>query len=197
METTVVVGRIGRPHGVMGEVSVEPRTDEPDQRFAPDAVLAVLTPAGTAPHGAGRSTSLTVRSARKHQSRLLVSFAEVNDRDAAEALRGLILATTVDPDETPEDKDEYYDHQLIGLRVVTGTGKPVGHVTQVRHGAAQDLLVVHTDDGRDVMVPFVSQLVPTVDVPRGRIVVDDRPGLLDPVLDSGEGASSETGKDGA
>jgi 16S rRNA processing protein RimM len=179
----VVVGRIGRPHGIHGELSVELRTDEPERRFAVGATLGARTPHGTAPLGANRPAALTVRSTRWHQSRLLVRFEEVDDRTAAEGLRGLVLVTSVDAAEAPEDPEEFYDHQLVGLRVTTTEGEPVGEVTQVVHGAGQDLLVVQTADGGEVLVPFVSQLVPVVDVPGGRIEVADRPGLLTPLAD--------------
>jgi 16S rRNA processing protein RimM len=177
----VVVGRIGRAHGVKGEVSVEPRTDEPERRFADGAVLATRTPRGDEPHSAQRPASLTVRRTRWHQSRLLVTFEGVEDRTAAEALRGLSLAVRVDPAETPEDPEEYYDHQLVGLAVSTTDGDPVGEVADVMHGTGQDLLAVRTPDGREVLVPFVTALVPVVDVTGGRVEVADRPGLLSPL----------------
>jgi 16S rRNA processing protein RimM len=175
----VVVGRIGKPHGVKGEVSVELRTDEPDRRFAAGTLLRLQTPGGSTPHGPGRPTALTVRSTRWHQARLLVTFAELPDRTAAEAVRGLVLVTDVPADEHPEDPEEFYDHQLVGLAASTATGDPVGEVTEVLHGAAQDLLVIRTPAGGEVLVPFVSQLVPVVDVPAGRLEIADRPGLLD------------------
>jgi 16S rRNA processing protein RimM len=175
----VVVGRIGKPHGLHGEVSVEPRTDEPDRRFAAGAVLTTETPAGTPPHGPGRLTALTVKSTRWHQDRLLVGFEELPDRTAAEAVRGLVLLCPVDEDESPDDPEEFYDHQLLGAQVVTTDGTAVGELTGILHGA-QDLLQVRTTAGEEVLVPFVTALVPSVDVAAGRIVVDDRPGLLSP-----------------
>ena len=187
--TEVVVGRIGKAHGLKGEVSVEPRTDEPERRFADGAVLSTEIPRGGAPHGAGRPTSLTVKTTRWHQSRLLVTFAEVTGRNQAEAARGLLLLATIDEDDTPEDPDEFYDHQLVGLKVVTTEGGEVGELAEVLHSSAQDLLSVRAADGREVLVPFVSQLVPTVDVPGGRIVVEDRPGLLTPVAEDEEGGA--------
>jgi len=179
--TEVVVGRIGRPHGVKGEVSVEVRTDEPERRFAEGAVLRTQAPRGGAPHGTGRPATLTVASTRWHQSRLLVGFADVADRTAAESLRGLALATDVDVAEVPEDPEEFYDHQLVGLAVSTTDGAPVGEVAEVVHGTGQDLLALRTADGREVLVPFVSALVPVVDVSAGRLEVADRPGLLTPL----------------
>jgi len=183
--TEVVVGRVGRAHGIRGEVSVELRTDEPARRFADGAVLRTRTPDGEPAHGSGRPAVLTVSRTRWHQSRLLVNFAEVPDRTSAEALRGLTLATEVDVAESPEDPEEFYDHQLVGLAVLTTEGTPVGEVTDVAHGSGQDLLVVRAPDGAEVLVPFVSALVPVVDVPAGRLEVADRPGLLTPLPDTG------------
>ncbi|MCW2752681.1 MAG: rimM [Marmoricola sp.] len=172
-DETIVVGRIGRPHGIKGEVSVEPRTDEPDRRFADGEVLKSANKRPGAPGPA----HLTVAGSRWHSGRLLVRFEEIADRNAAEEARGTTLSIALDPDERPEDPEEYYDHQLVGLAVVTTDGRPVGTLREIVHGSAQDLLVI-TADGPDVLVPFVSQLVPQVDVPGGRIVVEDRPGLL-------------------
>jgi 16S rRNA processing protein RimM len=165
VEDYVVVGRIGRAHGLRGEVFVEPRTDEPERRFAAGQVL------GT---GAG---SLTVADSRTHSGRLVVRFEEIADRTAAEASRGTELTCPVDPDEMPDDPEEFYDHQLAGLRVETPGGEAVGELDRVLHGAAQDLLVIRTPE-REVLFPFVSALVPEVDVAGGRIVIDDKPGLL-------------------
>ncbi len=164
----VVVGRIGRAHGIRGEVSVELRTDEPDVRFAVGASL----------HTSSRS--LTVSSTRRHQGRLLVRFEGVDDRTGAEALQATLLEADVDPDATPDDPDEFYDHQLIDLDVVAG-GRVVGTVADVLHLPEQDLLVVDVE-GTEVMVPFVSELVPTVDLGAGAVHVADRPGLLDPTI---------------
>jgi 16S rRNA processing protein RimM len=128
----LVVGRITRPHGVRGEVSVEVRTDEPDRRFAVGRVLA------TDPPAAG---PLTVESLRWHSGRLLIQFAGVADRDQADELRGTWL--TLDSAEAgpSDDPDEFHDVELIGLAVVTTSGQPVGRVTDVRH-FGQDLLVI-------------------------------------------------------
>jgi len=187
--TEVVVGRIGKAHGIRGEVSVELRTDEPERRFAVGAVLRTQTPSGGEPHGPGRPASLTVASTRWHQSRLLVTFKETRDRNAAEAVRGLLLAVEVDPGESPDDPEEYYDHQLVGLRVVTTGGEEVGELVEVLHGSAQDLLSIRAEDGREVLVPFVTELVPEVDLAGGRVLVEDRPGLLSPAVEDEEGGA--------
>ncbi|HYO38306.1 MAG TPA: ribosome maturation factor RimM [Nocardioidaceae bacterium] len=189
--TEVVVGRIGRAHGVRGEVSVELRTDEPSRRYAEGAVLRTRSAEGAAPHEPGGPPHLTVRGTRWHQSRLLVTFAELPDRTAAETVRGLTLVTDVDTSETPDDPAEFYDHQLVGLTMVTTDGVEVGEVTEVVHGAAQDLLAVRTDGGREVLVPFVTALVPVVDVAAGQVQVADRPGLLAPLDDSSDDSSAD------
>ena len=175
----VVVGRVGKPHGIRGEVTLDVRTDEPERRFAPGTTLRAEAPAGAD----RRPSSLTVSRARWHQSTLLVTFEEVGDRTAAEAVRGTVLHATIAADETPEDPDEFYDHQLVGLTVVDLDGTELGSVSALVHGSAQDLLTVRTHDGRDALVPFVSALVPEVDLAAGRVVVADRPGLVSPFPD--------------
>jgi 16S rRNA processing protein RimM len=167
----VVVARVGRPHGVRGEVVVEVRTDEPQRRLAPGARV------GTDPESAG---PLTVGRTRPHGGRWLVTFDEVPDRTAADRLRGVLLTVDLPPEERPEDPEEFYDHQLVGLTVGTQDGAEVGAVVRVEHNPAQDLLVVRRADGTDALVPFVAALVPEVDLEAGRVTVADRPGLLDP-----------------
>jgi 16S rRNA processing protein RimM len=162
-----MVGRIGRAHGVRGDLAIDVRTDEPDRRFAPETTFA--TPRGP----------LTVADVRWHGKRLLVRFAEVTDRSAAERLTGVELRIDVPPDERPDDPEEFYDHQLIGLRARIEGGGQLGLVTDVLHLPAQDVLVVHVD-GREALVPFVSDLVPVVDLQAGEVVVRPQPGLLDP-----------------
>ena len=183
----VVVGRIGKPHGIRGEVTLDVRTDEPDRRFAPGTTLRAEAPAGAD----RRPSSLTVARARWHQSTLLVTFEELADRNAAEAARGTVLYSTIGRDETPDDPDEFYDHQLVGLAVVDLDGTPLGEVKAVVHGSAQDLLTVRTADRRDALVPFVAALVPEVDLAAGRLVVADRPGLVSPFPDDVEAAEAE------
>ncbi len=166
----LVVGKIGRAHGIKGDVSVEVRTDEPELRLGPGAVV-LTDPAATGP--------LTVESGKVHSGRLLLRFAGVNDRNAAEALRGTILIAEVDPEEHPEDPEEFYDHQLIGLDVVLLDGTLVGELTEVVHLPYQDLLTVKRADGTEVLVPFVTRIVPTIDLENQRAVIDPPPGLID------------------
>jgi 16S rRNA processing protein RimM len=184
----LVVGRVGKPHGVRGEVSVEVRTDEPERRFADGTVLQVQAPA-QAPPDVDRPARLTVSGTRWHQARLLVRFAEVTGRTAAEALRGSLLTAQVDTDDRPDDPDEFYDHQLVGLAAVTTDGRHVGEVAEVVHAPGQDLLSVRAEDGREVLVPFVSALVPRVDLEDRTVHVTDLPGLLSPAVTDEEGGA--------
>jgi 16S rRNA processing protein RimM len=167
MTIEVVVGVIGRPHGVRGEVTVEPRTDEPERRFA----------AGQELRAEGSSRPLTVASMRHHDGRLLVRFVDMADRAAVEAVRGVRLVADVDPDERPVEPAEFYDRQLVGLRVQTPDGRAVGVVVSVLHPPAQDLLEIKTGD-QIRLVPFVAALVPEVDVDGGVLTVANLAGLL-------------------
>ncbi|NGO77455.1 ribosome maturation factor RimM [Streptomyces sp. YC504] len=179
----LVVGRIGRAHGIKGEVTVEVRTDEPELRLGPGAVLAT-DPAATGP--------LTIAAGRVHSGRLMLRFEGVSDRTGAEALRNTLLIADVDPEELPEGEDEYYDHQLMDLDVVLADGTEVGRITEISHLASQDLFIVEREDGTEVMIPFVEEIVTEIDLEKQRAVIDPPPGLID---DQAEIASSREADD--
>ena len=162
--TDVVVGRIGKPHGVRGWVTVAPSTDEPEVRFAVGAVV----------RAEGDDRALIVVEAR-FAPKLAVLFEGCRSREDAEALRGRWLH--VDVTDGPTDPDEFYDHQLEGLTVCVG-GAPVGVVHEVLHLPGQDLLEVDLGERR-VLIPFVEQIVPTVDLATGQIHVAAVEGLFD------------------
>ena len=166
---TVVVGRIGRPHGVRGEVTVEVRTDDPDLRFVPGAVLRT-DPAERGP--------ITITGVHWHSGTLLLRLEGVDSREAAEAVRNTELLVDVADLPEIEDPDSFYDHQLVGLSARLPDDSVLGEVIAVRH-EAQDLLVVRRPEGGDVLIPFVSAIVPTVDLDGGFIVVDPPEGLLE------------------
>jgi 16S rRNA processing protein RimM len=169
----LVVGRIGRPHGVRGELAVDVRTDDPELRLAAGAVLA------TEPAAAG---PLTVARTRWHSGRLLLSFDGIYDRNAADQLRGVLLVVDSAELEEMADPDEFRDHQLIGLMVIAPDGEEVGEVADVLH-SGQDLLVIAGRGkraGTEIMVPFVTAMVPQVDLAAGLLRIDPPPGLLDP-----------------
>lgn len=165
----VVVGLIGPAHGIRGEVYVEPRTDEPERRFRLGETLSGVR--------RGETREFRVEVRKDHQGRNLIRFAGIDNRNAAEEIRGFELRCAPDQ-QSPADPDEFYDHQLVGLEVHTESGRVVGTLKQVQHHA-QDLLVIATESG-EVLVPFVTALVPEVDLVGGRLIVVDKPGLLDP-----------------
>ena len=168
----LVVGRVVRAHGVTGELVVEVRTDDPDTRFAPGTTLRAK------PSRGGPERGYVVDSAREHSGRLLVRLDGVADRTAADSMRGTLFL--VDSADLPpiEEPDEFYDHQLEGLQVVTTTGTPVGSVAEVLHTAAGELLSVRTEDG-EVLVPFVSAIVTAVSLNDQTIEIDPPEGLLE------------------
>ncbi len=166
----LTVGRVGRVQGNRGEVAVEVRTDDPDSRFAPGMVLL------TDPEQVG---PLTVGRVRWQGNRLIVRFRNVPDRTAAEALRGVLLLVDVDDSERLPDPDEFYDHQLVGLHAVTSRGVDIGEVTEVLHLPAHELLAVRREDGTEVLVPFVSQIVSDIDLAERVVTIDPPGGLLE------------------
>lgn len=168
----VIVGIIGRAHGIRGDVGIDLRTDEPERRFGPGTRLRV--------EGGGRS--LTVAQTRDHSGRLLARFEECSDRTTAESLRGAVLVVDVDADERPADAEEYYDRQLTGLRVLDAAGDEVGSIADIIHLPEQDLLEVRTPSGNR-LVPFVRALVPMVDLAAGIVQLANVPGLLTDEID--------------
>lgn len=180
MKVTVAI--LGRASGVRGEIRVALRTDDPQTRFAPGTVL--LTDRPDLPR-------VTVKQARHSGKHFVASFEEVPDRDAAETLGGVKLLVETDPDATnPADSDErpdvtesgseagFYRHELVGLSAQTQTGETLGTVSDLIIGTAQDLLEVTTADGQKVLIPFVFELVPEVNLAAGRVVMTPPGGLF-------------------
>ncbi|MFE7631062.1 ribosome maturation factor RimM [Kocuria sp. NPDC057446] len=189
----VQVARVGKPHGIRGEVTVQLFTDAPEERFAPGSRLLLEPPVALAPEGV-----VTVRRARWNKSVLVVALEEVPDRNGAETLRGTrLFAEAVEED--PE-ADEWYEHELVGLEVRTGpedgSGPRIGVVTGLRTLPVQDLLEVRLDEGgREAVLPFVEEIVPVVDLEAGCVVVTPPPGLLELGLD--DGGAGDARADGA
>ena len=163
----VVVGRIVRPHGVRGEVVVEVRTDEPEERFRPGAEYRTRGPV------------LRAETVRWHKGRPMLRFEGVRGREAAEALRGVELVVELDDDDLPGPGEEYHDTELIGLRVVDSGGGEIGTVSRIDHGPAHETLVVRRRGRRPALIPFVSEMIDEVDLEAAAIVVDPPPGLLE------------------
>ena len=163
----VTVGRIGRPHGIRGEVVVGVRTDEPDLRFAVGSQLDADRP---------EMGTLTVAAVRWQSGDLIVRFRGVRDRTAAGELRGTWLTVDSGTLAPTGDPDEFRDHELVGLCVRTVDGTDVGTVEDVLHHG-QDTLAVRAASG-EILVPFVKAIVTSVDVEGGVLVIDPPPGLL-------------------
>lgn len=169
----LVVGRIAKAHGISGELVVDVRTDDPEDRFAVGNRLRLKNSRA----GIDRGTVIT--SVRPHANRLLIRLDGVGDRDSAEALRGSLFV--VDSADLPsiDDPDEFYDHQLEGLAVRTLDGQSLGTVVEVLHTPGGELLAVRAESGREVLVPFVSEIVTAVSLAEGTVDVDPPEGLLD------------------
>lgn len=165
----LVVGRIGPPRGVRGAVFVEPWTDAPGERFAPGTVLR------TEPAEAGPLTVVATNSAG---GKFVVHFAELADRGAAEAVRGVRLVIAAADRPALDDPDEFYDTDLVGLQARSVEGRALGPVTDVRHAGGASYLVLDIG-GREQLVPFVAAIVPAVDLAAQAVVIDPPEGLLE------------------
>ena len=184
----LVVGQIGKPHGIRGEVSVVVRTDEPEERFVPGSVFVTEVPrdrrVSTGPAAVAGvrfevPKQLVLEQIRWHQGRGIAQFENIYDRNVAEELRGVYLQVDSADVALPDDPDEFLDHQLIGLRVESADGTLHGTVDRIDHAPASDMIVLRKAGGGTALIPFVTAMVPTVDVAGGRIVVDLPEGLLD------------------
>ncbi|MEW1707807.1 ribosome maturation factor RimM [Microbacterium sp. NPDC089190] len=174
-KTQLRVGRLVKAHGLKGAFKLELYTDDPDGRFAPGSTFTLQVPESSPWHG----RELTVREFRWMNSHPVAFFEGVDDRTAAEELVKAILWIDQDTSEAPAEDDAWYDHQLVGLDVVRD-GVVIGRVARVDHFPAQDLLIVkQSGDGREVLVPFVSAIVPEVDIAGGRVVVTPPAGLFE------------------
>jgi 16S rRNA processing protein RimM len=159
------VGRIGRAHGILGEATIEVRTDDATSRFALGATLET-----------DNNGNLVVESVRVHNGILLLSFAGYKDRNAVEKLRDVLLYADVDIDAPGEDEDDYHVLQLIGCRAELEDGSTLGEVSDVLNLPGQDVLVIKADSG-EVLIPFVRVLVPVVDIAGKRLTV------IPPIID--------------
>ncbi|MDA2962838.1 MAG: ribosome maturation factor RimM [Actinomycetota bacterium] len=155
----LLVGRIGRAHGILGEATIEVRSHDPDSRFAVGAQVHT-----------DEDTVLTITSGRLHNGTLLLGFAGYNDRNQIEKLRNVFLYADVDIDQKREDPNDYHILQLIGCSAYLESGELYGEVTDVLNLPGQDLLAIKTPN-QESLIPFVHQLVPVVDVTAKRLVV--------------------------
>ena len=185
--TQLRVGRLVKAHGLKGAFKLELYTDDPDGRFVPGAVFTLQVPESSPWHG----KTVTVREFRWMNSHPVVFFEDVEDRTAAESMVRAIL--WVDQDENPSaEEDAWYDHQLVGLTVLRD-GTDVGRVVRVDHLPAQDLLVIRTHEAdAEILVPFVSAIVPDVDVAAGTVTVTPPAGLFEELPGDGDDREPST-----
>lgn len=184
-KTQLRVGRLVKAHGLKGALKLELYTDDPDGRFVSGATFTLQVPESSPWHG----KPLTVREFRWMNSHPVAFFEGVDDRSSAEELVKAIL--WIDHEITAPVPDEWYDHQLVGLRVLRD-GENVGQIIRVEHFPAQDLLVVKTDTADEVLVPLVQAIVPEVDISAGFVVITPPPGLFGETVDADEPEPADT-----
>ena len=175
--TQLRVGRLTKAHGLKGAIKIELFTDAPERRFVPGAVFSLQVPTSSPWHG----KTLELGELKWYNSHPVAFFKDISDRDAAETLIKAILWIDHDLDEASDEEDAWFDHQLVGLRVMRD-GVHVGTVAQIDHFPAQDLITVTTGAG-DVLVPFVKAIVSSVDVEAGTLTVTPPLGLFEELVD--------------
>lgn len=155
----LLVGRIGRAHGILGEATIEVRTDMPGDRFAAGALVQT-----------DDKGDLTITSHRIHNGILLLGFDGIKDRNGIEKLRDTLMYCEVNIEEPSQNQDGYHVMQLIGCKAVLEIGTEFGTVTDVINLPGQDLLAIDTPSG-EVLIPFVHQLVPVVDIANRTVTI--------------------------
>ena len=176
-KTALRVGRLVKAHGLKGAFKLELYTDSPEQRFAAGAVLDLQVPETSPWFG----KKVEVTELRFYNSMPVLFLKDVVDRSTAETLVRAILLVNADLADLPAEEDAWFDHQLVGLKVLRD-GVEVGEVVRVEHFPAQDLLVVKTATVDEVLVPFVKAIVPVVDMAAGTLIVTPPIGLFEEVL---------------
>ncbi len=179
------VARIGKPHGIRGEVTVQVLTDAPSERFVAGTEF-VVEPASAGP--------LTIRSARWNKDILLLGFEEIADRNAAEAIRGAKLFIETEELDDEDDDEGWYEHELVGLEARVGS-QVVGKVAALTTLPVQDLLTVKTEEGKEILVPFVDEIVPEVNIEDGFILITPPAGLFEVNDDTAEESRDGAGDD--
>lgn len=179
------VARLVKAHGLKGGLKLELYTDDPQLRFQPGTVFSLQVPTDSEWFG----RTLTVTELRFYNSHAVAFFEGITDRTQAETLVKAILWLTDDAASRPVEEDAWFDHQLVGLRVVR-EGQDIGVVARVDHLPAQDLLAITVSDGSEVLLPFVKQFVPEVNTDSGHVTITPPGGLFDSV-DEGEADTQE------
>jgi 16S rRNA processing protein RimM len=178
-KTKLRVGRLVKAHGLKGAIKLELYTDSPDQRFTPGQVLELQVPENSEWFG----KSIKVIELRFYNQSPVLFLEGIDDRSKAETLIKAILLIETDVDALPEEPEAWYDHQLVGLKALVGS-EVVGTVARVDHLPAQDLLAIETANG-EVLVPFVKQIVPEVNVALGQVTLTPPEGLFELNMEAG------------
>jgi 16S rRNA processing protein RimM len=160
-DTGVTVGRVLAPQGIRGEVKVEPLTDFPE-RFDPGAILWL------------EGAPVRIRSSRWQGRSVYLSLEGIDSRNDAEALRDAELR--VAQLRSIEGEDRFYQHDIVGLKVETQAGEPLGSVASIFATGANDVYVVRGEQG-ELLLPAVDEVIKKIDLPGKRIVVELLPGL--------------------
>jgi 16S rRNA processing protein RimM len=176
-KTTLRVGRLVKAHGLKGAFKLELYTDSPDVRFAPGAVLDLQVPDSSPWFG----KTVTVKELRYYNQAPVLFLEDVEDRNLAETLIKAILLVNADTEVLPEEPDAWYDHQLVGLKVIRD-GQEIGKVVRVDHLPAQDCLAIKTATG-EVLLPFIKAFAPSVDVVKGEVQITPPGGLFEEIAD--------------
>lgn len=161
----LVVGIVGKPHGIRGEVRVIPETDQPE-RFTWLKVVYV---------GKEAPQPVAVESARIHHNVVLLKLAGYDDRDAAENLRGQWLQVP-EAEAIPLEEGEYFLYQIEGLAVVTDEGEELGRLVEVIETGANNVFVIEGDQGQ-ILLPDIDEVILDIDFEIGQITVHLLPGL--------------------
>ena len=171
------VARLVKAHGLKGGLKLEVYTDDPELRFAPGNQFTLQVPEDSTWFG----KKITLSSIREVNASPVAFFEGVEDRTAAESLVKAILWVEHDPSTRPTESDAWFDHELVGLRVVRD-GVDVGTVARVEHFPAQDLLVITMEDS-EVLLPFVKDFVPEVNIEAGVVQITPPGGLFESIPD--------------
>jgi 16S rRNA processing protein RimM len=162
----LVVGKLRRPHGLKGELLMEILTDFPE-RLQPDKVVFV----------GEEKIQHRIRRSRMHSGALLVTFAGYHDPESAGEFRNTLVYVRAD-DRPPLQEGEYYHHQIIGLNVISDDGQRLGTLSQIITTGANDVYVVRTETGPDILLPAIESVILDIDIVKGLVRVKLPPGLV-------------------
>lgn len=162
----LIVGRIIKPHGVRGDLAMKVITDYPER--LPELKTLYVGPA---------FEPYTVKRVRFHAGGTLMLFKEVQDRNAAEALRGMMVYVHID-DAVPLEEGEYYLFQIAGARVITEAGDEIGILTDVLETGANDVYVIIAPDGQEILIPAIPEVIKQVDTEKHVVTINPLDGLL-------------------